>query len=155
MSTPPLNPLVEKIRAKYPGAYDDMDDAALTKAVLKKYPQYADLTAAPMSKPPDMIQKQEFDNPASPNFRGGNTIPGAYEGMNASGDEGQAAAMTGAGAAVAAAAAVPLVGPVLGTAAKWAALHPVQTEMGIHLARRLGVPIPKVLDAISEFSGTE
>src|SRR5581483_589024 len=50
MSTPALNPLVEKIRAKYPGAYDDMDDAALTKAVLAKYPQYSDL-AAPALKP--------------------------------------------------------------------------------------------------------
>ncbi|MFL6306899.1 MAG: hypothetical protein ACJ72H_25485 [Candidatus Sulfotelmatobacter sp.] len=51
MSTPALNPLVEKIRGKYPGAYDDMDDAALTKAVLAKYPQYSDLAAPPMAKP--------------------------------------------------------------------------------------------------------
>lgn len=45
MSTPALNPLVRQIRAKYPGVYDDMDDAALTKAVLTKYPQYSDLAA--------------------------------------------------------------------------------------------------------------
>jgi hypothetical protein len=51
MSTPALNPLVEKIRGKYPGAYDDMDDAALTKAVLAKYPQYSDLAAPPVAKP--------------------------------------------------------------------------------------------------------
>jgi hypothetical protein len=51
MSTPALNPLVEKIRGKYPGAYDDMDDAALTKAILAKYPQYSDLAAPPMAKP--------------------------------------------------------------------------------------------------------
>jgi len=43
MATPPLNPLVEKIRAANPGAYDDMDDATLTKSVLAKYPQYEDL----------------------------------------------------------------------------------------------------------------
>lgn len=42
---PGLNPLVDKIRAQYPGAYDDMDDAALTKSVLAKYPQYSDLAA--------------------------------------------------------------------------------------------------------------
>lgn len=36
-------PLAQKIRAKYPGAYDDMDDAALEKAILAKYPEYADL----------------------------------------------------------------------------------------------------------------
>jgi hypothetical protein len=51
MSTPALNPLVEKIRGKYPGAYDDMDDAALTKAILAKYPQYSDLAAPPVAKP--------------------------------------------------------------------------------------------------------
>lgn len=51
MSTPALNQLVEKVRAKYPGSYDDMDDAALTKAVLAKYPQYSDLAAPAVSKP--------------------------------------------------------------------------------------------------------
>ncbi len=35
--------LAELVRAKHPGAYDDLDDAALEKAVLAKYPQYADL----------------------------------------------------------------------------------------------------------------
>lgn len=52
MSTPALNPLVSKIRAAYPGAYDDMDDASLTKAILAKYPQYSDLAAPPIEKPP-------------------------------------------------------------------------------------------------------
>lgn len=36
--------LAALVRAKHPGAYDDMDDAALESAVLAKYPQYADLT---------------------------------------------------------------------------------------------------------------
>lgn len=52
-STPPLNDLVEKIRAKYPGEYDDMDDATLTKKVLAKYPEYSDL-AAPKIQPPSL-----------------------------------------------------------------------------------------------------
>jgi len=149
MSTPALNPLVQKIRAKYPGAYDDMDDAALTKAVLRKYPQYADLTAAPMSQPPDMIQKQELNNPASPNFKGGNTIPGAYEGMNASGDEGQAAAMSAAGLTVGA-------GLAAGPVARLARAHPVaSTLLAIHLAKQLGVPIGKTWDALKAFVGAE
>lgn len=52
MSTPALNPLVDKVRSAHPGAYDDMDDAALTKAVLAKYPQYSDLAAPPLSAAP-------------------------------------------------------------------------------------------------------
>ncbi len=58
MSTPALNPLVEKIRAMHPGAYDDMDDAALTKAVLAKYPQYSDLAAPAMAKPTVNMQTE-------------------------------------------------------------------------------------------------
>lgn len=53
--TPPLNPLVAKVRAAHPGAYDDMDDAALTKAVLNKYPQYSDLAGPGLPKPPNPI----------------------------------------------------------------------------------------------------
>lgn len=51
MSSPVLNPLVDKIRSMHPGAYDDMDDATLTKAVLAKYPQYSDLAAPKIQKP--------------------------------------------------------------------------------------------------------
>lgn len=36
--------LSTKIRSKYPGAYDDMDDATLAKSIVGKYPQYADTT---------------------------------------------------------------------------------------------------------------
>jgi hypothetical protein len=50
-----LNQLVDKIRALHPGAYDDMDDATLTKKVLAKYPQYSDLAAPAMPKPPNPI----------------------------------------------------------------------------------------------------
>jgi hypothetical protein len=58
MSTPALNPLVEKIRAMHPGTYDDMDDAALTKAVLAKYPQYSDLAAPAIAKPSMRMQTE-------------------------------------------------------------------------------------------------
>lgn len=43
------------IRSKYPGAYDDMDDATLETSVLAKYPQYADLAKddGPQAVSPD------------------------------------------------------------------------------------------------------
>ena len=34
----------KRIRGKYPGAYDDMDDLALAKKVVDKHPQYSDVT---------------------------------------------------------------------------------------------------------------
>jgi hypothetical protein len=37
--------LAAMVRQKYPGAYDDMDDATLERAVLAKYPEYRDLAA--------------------------------------------------------------------------------------------------------------
>lgn len=46
----PPSDLAGKVRAKYPGTYDDLDDATLTKKILAKYPQYGDL-AAPSSAP--------------------------------------------------------------------------------------------------------
>jgi len=36
--------LATKIREKHPGAYDDMDDAALARAIVTKYPAYSDVT---------------------------------------------------------------------------------------------------------------
>lgn len=41
------NALTEKIRAKYPGVYDDIPDAELTQKILAKYPDYADLAKQP------------------------------------------------------------------------------------------------------------
>jgi len=35
--------LAQMVRAKYPGAYDDMDDVSLENQVLAKYPEYGDL----------------------------------------------------------------------------------------------------------------
>jgi len=40
-----------KVRTFYPGVYDDLNDATLTKKVLAKYPTYCDVT----SSPPDFI----------------------------------------------------------------------------------------------------
>lgn len=65
MSTPALNPLVEKVRAKYPGAYDDMDDATLTKKLLAKYPQYSDLAAPPTSSMPGAPSQQPMAEPGA------------------------------------------------------------------------------------------
>lgn len=65
MSTPALNPLVTKIRGAHPGAYDDMDDAALTKAVLAKYPQYSDMAAPPMSQAPGGPSSQPMPAPGA------------------------------------------------------------------------------------------
>lgn len=39
-----FNELADKIRKAHPGAYDDLNDMQLTQAVLKKYPQYQDLS---------------------------------------------------------------------------------------------------------------
>lgn len=41
--------LTDKIRTKYPGAYDDMNDQTLEQKILAKYPQYQDL-ATPQPK---------------------------------------------------------------------------------------------------------
>jgi hypothetical protein len=43
--------LAATIRAKYPGAYDDLDDAALESQVVAKYPQYKDLADPPKTTP--------------------------------------------------------------------------------------------------------
>jgi hypothetical protein len=52
MSTPPLSPLVTAVRSAHPGAYDDLDDASLEKAVLAKYPQYSDMAAPSLANAP-------------------------------------------------------------------------------------------------------
>lgn len=39
--------LAKKIRAKYPGMYDDLDDATLEAKILAKYPDYKDLSSEP------------------------------------------------------------------------------------------------------------
>lgn len=68
MATPSigLNPLVDKIRAKYPGDYDDMNDAELTKRVLAKYPEYSDLAAPLVSKPAILAPPNSPQSPVQP-----------------------------------------------------------------------------------------
>lgn len=48
-----------KIKAKYPGTYDDMDDQDLAKRMVAKYPQYSDVSfdSAPDTQPQSMGQK--------------------------------------------------------------------------------------------------
>ena len=47
------------------------------------------------------------------------------------------------------------VAPVLVPAAKavtaWTTAHPVAAAMGYHIARELGIPLPKILDVMSKF----
>lgn len=67
--------LAALIRAKYPGAYDDVSDADLEKSVIAKHPEYADLAAKPQAAaaPADnrtafgrMVDTALADNPALP-----------------------------------------------------------------------------------------
>jgi hypothetical protein len=61
-------PLAQKIRAKFPGVYDDLDDAALEKAVLAKYPEYADMAEPerPAAQEPSMLDRVLADSPSAP-----------------------------------------------------------------------------------------
>lgn len=43
-----------KVRTFYPGEYDDLDDATLTKKVLAKYPDYCDVKKSPPDFVPDV-----------------------------------------------------------------------------------------------------
>jgi hypothetical protein len=69
-----------------------------------------------------------------------------------------AAGIAGAGEAGAATPGVAkTAGPVIGQTAKavgsWTAAHPLATAMGYHIARELGIPLPKILDVMSKFQG--
>lgn len=46
--------LAQKVRAKHPSSYDDMDDLQLAKAIVAKYPQYSDVT---FDAQPEMMEK--------------------------------------------------------------------------------------------------
>jgi hypothetical protein len=43
-----------KVRGNYPGVYDDLDDATLTKKVLAKYPTYCDVTTSGIDFVPEI-----------------------------------------------------------------------------------------------------
>lgn len=58
--------LSQKIRQKYPGSYDDLDDRSLAQKIVQKYPEYSDTTfddSPSMSAPPAQpsLLKQTFD----------------------------------------------------------------------------------------------
>jgi hypothetical protein len=80
----------------------------------------------------------------------GMPTPNMTEDDKASFERGKA---TGAVTATAVSAA-PLVaeaaGPI-GTAAKWVKDNPVLAGIGYHVARELGIPLPKMLDVLSKF----
>jgi hypothetical protein len=44
----------DRVRLSYPGVYDDLDDATLTKKVLAKYPTYCDVTSSVPAFVPDI-----------------------------------------------------------------------------------------------------
>jgi hypothetical protein len=78
-----MGDLANKIRAKYPGSYDDMDDAALEAKILAKYPQYGDLAkAAPAAQPaPQPSLGQRVVSDVKQGFKDfGDTIVGAGKG---------------------------------------------------------------------------
>jgi hypothetical protein len=48
-------------------------------------------------------------------------------------------------------AGAPLIGAGAKAVAGWTAAHPVAAAMGYHIARELGIPLPKILDVMSKF----
>lgn len=129
MSTPALNPLVTKIRTAYPGAYDDMDDAALTKSVLAKYPQYSDLAAPPVPNPREQLQMQPSNTATALNPTRSVAGPGeasyVAQADRPSQDRMLAAAAVGAGGQVLPGAIASTL-PFIRTAAR---SHPIATQM--------------------------
>jgi hypothetical protein len=51
----PQQTLAQTVRAKYPGAYDDLDDHVLENKILAKYPQYSDIPRTP----PRPVEEQQ------------------------------------------------------------------------------------------------
>ncbi len=58
------NEFAQKIKAKYPGSYDDMDNSALAHAMVAKYPQYSDVTFGKVEKPGLPEAAAQASNPA-------------------------------------------------------------------------------------------
>lgn len=159
MSTPALNPLVEKIRTAHPGAYDDLDDAELTKRVLNKYPQYSDLAAPPVPDPRKQVDVQPSllgDSPAletqAPRQNTQEDFPG-FEGSYAANDPEKGAMTSGAGVA---AAGTILGARALPTVGRLAAKHPILAGMAIGEARRIpyvGKYIPPLAEMLPALLG--
>lgn len=131
--TSPLNPLVAKVRAKYPGAYDDLDDAELTKRVLAKYPQYEDLARPDSPMPGSPTTQPEMKGSWLGTLEGGPTdtnpsgskVPRSI--MNAPDSLGDAiGGLTIAGTG--AMAAAPVLRAIVPPIARIAAKHPMITS---------------------------
>lgn len=135
-----LNPLVDKIRAKYPGAYDSVDDAALTKAILAKYPQYEALAAphTDLGKVPDpamqqsalgVLQAGPTGNAPDQNL----PSPKAQMAEDTKPSPAAGAVTVGAGLATGAGLASEAVGPaIFRTLANAAESHPVVAKLLLH-----------------------
>lgn len=164
MSTPALNPLVDKIRTAHPGAYDDMDDAQLTKAVLKKYPQYSDLAAQPLSTAPGApssmpaMQKQSSigtrleGGPDDAPLMGGKVPRSIQQAPNWLGET--IAGATAAGVAIPALAEIPGARKIAGRAIK--AVPTIAASEAINYARQslpLGKYIPPGAELLPYFLG--
>lgn len=164
MSTAPLNSLTEKIRATHPGAYDDMDDAELTKRVLAKYPQYSDLAApAPtaakgiggsVAKPAE----PEFVNPLPTEkipMVGPMVQPFGEVGANLAYDPEFAKETAQYGAGSAAVATLPLTAPAIAPITRAAggtmANHPIASMAGIEIAKQ----IPGIGPILKKVPGVE
>lgn len=116
-----------------------------------RFPQYSPVDAG--IKRPDLGEKYKEDTKAGP-F----TKPGAAEAATDVSGEGlktaaigTAAGVLGAGPAAAAVEASPVVAGGIATGAKWAMKNPIVAGLGYHIARELGIPLPKVLDVLSKF----
>ena len=113
-----------------------------------QFPEYSPVNAG--IKRPDLSEQYKKDTAAGP-F----TKPGAAE--KAIGVDpaamGTAVLATAAGAAGAGPAAevAPAVLGAIGTGAAWAKKNPVVAGLGYHIARELGIPLPKVLDVLAKY----
>jgi len=182
--------LAAKVRAKFPGAYDDKPDGVLVGAWLKKYPDYGDyltresqaqLSAtanaqATITKPIDQLQEKRFsiftptgDVPkeqlqATTNAQ--NVVTGATGALTAAPAVVGAFAPTAAGTTAVGTGIldaggseitkdVAQYGPSMARAGVNLAVnairaHPyISSVIATHLANALGVPVPKVLKAIT------
>src|SRR5215472_18729193 len=69
-----------RVRAKYPGAYDDLSDTDLTQKVLTKYPEYSDMVSMPTGgQATDSGPMSASERRAVP-FTSGQSMPGSFEG---------------------------------------------------------------------------
>jgi hypothetical protein len=113
-----------------------------------QFPEYS--PAGTGIKRPDLSEQYKKDTAAGPL-----TKPGAAEKAIGVDPEamGTAALATAAGAAGAGPVAevAPAVLGAIGTGAAWAKQNPVIAGLGYHIARELGIPLPKVLDVLAKY----